>query len=172
MQTNNNRNMFHLLVFIILVILIIGWFLYPNKDENINKYLLKLKQTLAIKYKTHVNSTLPFHAPTPIVYTAHPERSPFNKEAPLNQALSPLLMYPISMLKFMGTMSTSGKNFAYVIAPDNKLYQVKIGDRIGDHGGVVSQISTDHMDITEENTEENSNGAQRIVTLQLKEENK
>lgn len=172
MPINNDRNIVHAIVGIIIVMGILGWLLYPNKDENINKYLAKLKQTIALKYKHHATAALPIHAPLPILYTAHPERSPFNREAPLNQELSPLLMYPVSMLKFMGTMTINGDNFAYVIAPDNKLYQVKIGDRIGDHGGVVNHISFDHMDIMEENAETNTHEAQHIVTLQLKEENK
>lgn len=133
-----------------------------------NKYLQKIKESVALKH-SYKPPIIEIPSPPPIIYTAHPERSPFSMRAPLrNASISPLLVYPVSMLKFVGTMTENDYNFAYVIAPDNKLYQVKIGDKIGDNG-VVSRVYPDHMDVLEKS---NESGAQRVVTLQLKDENK
>ena len=81
-----------------------------------------------------------------------------------------LRAYPIPMLRFVGTVSKHKTNYAYVIAPDNMIYQIKEGDIIGDQHGKVMHIFIDRIDIMEEETsEESGQPIKRVITLQLKE---
>lgn len=152
--------------------MIIGLFSCSNNQKNLNKYISQLKTSINLKNHKQITPILIFQPPIPISYSSHPERSPFSTETPLNKVGSPLLVYPVSMLKFVGTLTKNGIIFAYVVAPDNKLYRVGIGDRMGDHEGVISRITSDRVDVIEKSTEAGENGAQRTVTLQLKDENK
>ena len=70
----------------------------------------------------------------------------------------------------VGTV-TKGKNYvAYIVTPDNLIYQVKEGDIIGDQHGKVVKIESSKMKIVEEDMANGEKSMQRMVTLQLASE--
>jgi type IV pilus assembly protein PilP len=111
-------------------------------------------------------------APTPVVFTATTARSPFVIAASgnPNESVHPLQNYPVNQLRFKGTVTQDDTTWAFVLAPDNKLYQLKLGDKIGDHYGKIIKISPTILEIQEQVDQVVPIGTPntRIVTLQLK----
>lgn len=102
-----------------------------------------------------------------MVYQADHLRSPFQTSvAPIqHHALSNKLQtYPVSTLRLGGTVTQAGTaSVAYILTPDNDMYQVKEGDKIGDHHGKITNLQRDRIVITELNTDQTLH----IVTIQL-----
>jgi Tfp pilus assembly protein PilP len=73
------------------------------------------------------------------------------------------------VLRFVGTVTQNGSTIAFISAPDNKIYQIKAGDIIGDHDSEVTQIDSDRISMIEQYSENGSTPMKRVVTLQLKE---
>ncbi len=85
---------------------------------------------------------------------------------------NPLQAYPLSVLRFIGTLSRGNIIFAFIMSPDQMVYQVKQGDMIGDRNGKIISIYPDRINVMEQDTTFGTQSVQRIVTLQLKEEGK
>jgi type IV pilus assembly protein PilP len=113
--------------------------------------------------------------PVSVKYESGARRSPFEMMdvAPTKNivSLNPLQAYPLDMLRFVGTVSQKGTNIAFVSAPDNKLYQLKVGDIIGDRNSQIVAIESDRISLIEQYTENGNATMKRVVTLQLKEAN-
>jgi Tfp pilus assembly protein PilP len=82
---------------------------------------------------------------------------------------NPVIMYALNLLRFLGTVSQDNQIWAYIMTPDNKIYQVTIGNAIGDHNGKIAKISQNELQVIEQTSEEGKQTGQRIVTLQVKE---
>jgi Tfp pilus assembly protein PilP len=99
-------------------------------------------------------------------------RSPFSESSALSTSTDgmthPLQGYPLTMLAFKGIVVDGAVSTAYIIAPNNKVYPVKIDDIIGDHYGRIKSIYPDRIEI-EENSDKGLLSTKRIVTLQLKD---
>ncbi|EKD45541.1 MAG: hypothetical protein ACD_69C00244G0004 [uncultured bacterium] len=156
-------------VYLVLACIFLLYGCSNNKEErfeDLHNYIANLKQTAATKLNK--NAALITSSP-PIQYRAEILRSPFDPAETAAQKkdkiLNPLQSYPLSMLRFVGILVYNGKVFAVVMAPDNKVYQVKKGDIIGDHGGIVASLQQNQLNIMEPN----ENGS-HIVTLHLKDE--
>lgn len=110
--------------------------------------------------------------PTPVTFTATNARSPFVIGVTTNpfESVHPLQSYPVSALRFKGTVTQEDNTWAFVLAPDNKLYQLKLGDKIGDHYGKIIKISPSSLEIEEQTDQVVHIGKPntRIVTMQLK----
>lgn len=136
--------------------------------QKLQNYIQELKITAA---KNKKFTLPPLHDPLPVMYQASSMRSPFEStQSLINNKLNqsnPLLIYPVSMLKFIGTVFKNDKMIAYITAPDNKIYQVIVGDNIGDHKGKVTEIFANRVEITEQDAE--SLNSTHVVKLQLKE---
>lgn len=118
-----------------------------------------------------------FHIATPIAvsYQADKLRSPFENTQDMSQSIDtdkPLTLYPLNMLKFVGTLTANDKYFAYLLTPDNKVYRVTVGDNVGNHHGKVVRIGTNRLNVTEPDTNSNNPTKQNVIVLQLKDENK
>ncbi len=89
--------------------------------------------------------------PPPVSYQPKTTRSPFEESSALQQDLQahPLQAFPLNALQFKGTVTQNGQSQAYVMAPDNKLYEINVGDVIGDHYGKITHIYPDHIEIEE-----------------------
>jgi Tfp pilus assembly protein PilP len=154
---------------LIIVILLLSC--SSSSQKKINAYIAHIKQMVAIKYSKKSPPALNLNPPTPVFYQGQTSHSPFGKINSANKITDPLLVYPITMLRFVGTLFENGKIYAYLIAPDNKLYQVKVDDKIGDHGGVITRIEHDRVEIMEKVHDKGAE-TQHLVTLQLKDENR
>lgn len=160
-----------------MLVLITSLFLSGCGDnqyvQDLKSYLEELKKSVA-KHKKKTDITK-IPAPKPVEYQPKVIRSPFETSIPTSgkgAITNPLQAFPLSTLIFKGTLSQGTIILGYVLAPDNKLYQVKLGDMIGDHYGKIIKIYPDRIEIQE--AVEDASGiamhtTQRIVTLQLKD---
>lgn len=141
----------------------------PFKD--IQEQIDKLKQAeVKTESKAAINKEA---APESAKYDAEKRRSPFEvmEAAPSKGKVSsnPLQAYPLDMLRFVGTVTQNNNTIAFVAAPDNKIYQIKTGDMIGDHDSEVIKIEADRISLMEQYSENGNAAMKRVVTLQLKE---
>lgn len=142
-----------------------------SKQEQVNLYIDKIKEKLS-HHKDQTNNVAIFKIPEKMLYQREITRSPFaNSEfVAANRTGQPLEQYSLSMLHFVGTVTNHNIYYAYILAPDNKLYTVKLGDILGDHQGVITEIDVDRIEIMETINEAGKPVAQRIITLQLKDD--
>jgi Tfp pilus assembly protein PilP len=142
-----------------------------SDSRELNTYIAKLKQsTKAEKQK----ALTPVKIPKPATYQASNLRTPFELTESMAVdknagAKNPLQAHPITMLRFVGTLSENNTTAAYVMTPDNKVYQIKNNDIIGNHHGTIVGIYPDRIEIMEKETDDAKHPTQRLVTLQLKE---
>lgn len=113
--------------------------------------------------------------PIPVNYHAFDLRDPFATHVLFNRsgnrvATNPLQAYSLSVLRLLGTVTENRMSIAYVIAPDNMVYQIREGDVIGDHDGRVITVLPSGVNVMEIVTENGQEGVQRIVSLKLKDE--
>lgn len=137
---------------------------------DLQDYLVKVKE--AEKNKKRVSIIAELKPPKGSAYEAIDARSPFHtREVEKNQAVAsnPLLAYPLSVLRFVGTLTQGDVTFAFIMTPDSMVYQVKAGDVIGDHQGKVVEVTSNRVNVMEQETEKGQAVMQRIVTLELKE---
>ena len=67
----------------------------------------------------------------------------------LTRPKGPLEQDPLDSLRMVGTLSKGGRIYALVRRPDNTLYRVAKGDRIGQNYGVILSISESSIEIQE-----------------------
>lgn len=140
--------------------------------KKIHGYIDHLKKTMVTAKKKEVMPELVF--PTPATFKGDTMRPPFNSSDIYsnnkNMSINPLAAYPVSMLKFTGTLINNSDIYAYIMAPDNKLYQAKVGDIIGIHYGKIVNIYPDRVEVVEPVVVPGKPTTQSTITLQLKEE--
>lgn len=111
--------------------------------------------------------------PEQVKFKEQIKRSPFDVldagPAKSGALTNPLQAYPLDMLRFVGTVTKDGTTVAFVAAPDNKIYQVKVGDVMGDRDAKVLSIDSDRISLMEETTDANNAAIKQVMTLQLKE---
>ena len=67
----------------------------------------------------------------------------------MNRPKDPLELFPLDGLRMVGTLSRQGQLYALVRTPENTLYRVKRGDRIGQNYGVITAITETAIEIRE-----------------------
>lgn len=67
----------------------------------------------------------------------------------MNRPKTHLETFPLDGLRMVGTLRRGGELIALVRTPDNAIYQVRKGDRIGQNFGVVIGISDTAIEIRE-----------------------
>lgn len=144
-----------------------------KKFKDLHEYIEKLKQP-KIAAKDTVAQTKKIRFPVAAKYESSGRRSPFTviESTTTGKGVvssNPLQAYPLDMLRFVGTVTQDDTTIAFVTAPDNKIYQVKVGDELGDRQSQVVSINSDNISLTEEVSENGSAPMKRVVTLQLKE---
>lgn len=145
-----------------------------ERAKDLRQYVNEIKQKASNKQQS---KPLPPSINTiPVVnYTADSYRTPFGEttsgagktSTPTNNS-NPLLSYTLDALKLVGTVSQGQTITAYILAPDNKVYSVKQGDKIGSSEGVVTNIQSERLDVIEQEAGSIGGEKQRIVTLELR----
>lgn len=111
-----------------------------------------------------------YELPQPVVY--HPTGYMSNVKtnaSGTSGVSSPILMYPLKSLQFVGTLIQDNRIFAYVLTPDGMMYLLKVGDAIGNNYGKIMKIDSDHVEVLEgKPAEGNAQSAGQIVTMELK----
>lgn len=138
--------------------------------KDLQNYITQLKQTKPKIEKKNVVEELQF--PHATIYQGHSFRGPFAGTETMTTGKAnlsnPLLGYPLNILRFVGTSTQGSKTLAYILTPDNMIYQVKIGDVIGDRYGKIINIIPNELKIVESHSENGKLKEEEIV-LQLKD---
>ena len=141
-----------------------------GKYDDLQAYVQQLQSAKAPPVTDEIEK---MHLPTAIVYQSGNLRSPFMESASFtgrNAFHSPLFSYPLNMMRFIGTITKDDQLQAYIWMPDNKVYQFKIGDILGNHYGKINAIYPDHIEIIERYLVTGRGTVQQKVVLELKGE--
>jgi type IV pilus assembly protein PilP len=88
--------------------------------------------------------------------------------AELNRRKEPLESYPLDSMSMVGSVNKEGKPFA-LLRVDNLLYQVKVGDHLGQNYGLITKIAETEIVLRELVMDAAGEMIERPATLQLQE---
>ena len=86
----------------------------------------------------------------------------------LNRRKEPLEAYPLDSMAMVGSVAKQGQPFA-LLRVDNLLYQVKVGDHLGQNYGRITKIAETEIALREIVQDAAGEWIERPVTLQLQE---
>ena len=86
----------------------------------------------------------------------------------LNRRKEPLESYPLDGVRMVGSLAKSGLPFA-LLKVDNLLYQVKVGDYLGQNYGRITKIAETEIALREIVQDAAGEWIERVSTLQLQE---
>ena len=93
-----------------------------------------------------------------------------SKMAPdLNRRKEPLESFPLESLQMVGTLQRGKSTYALVRTTDKDIYQIKIGNYLGQNFGVVVQISEGEVQVRELVQDGAGDWTERSSTIQLAE---
>ena len=87
----------------------------------------------------------------------------------LDRPKEPLELYPLESLLYVGVMTTSQKVSYAIIQVDSALYQIKIGNYMGQNFGVVVDVSESEVTLRELVQDSAGDWVERTSTLLLQE---
>ncbi len=88
--------------------------------------------------------------------------------AELNRRKEPLEAYPLDSMSMVGSITKQGQPFA-LLRVDNLLYQVKVGEYLGQNYGQIRKISETEIVLRELVQDSGGEMIERPATLQLQE---
>jgi type IV pilus assembly protein PilP len=88
--------------------------------------------------------------------------------AELNRRKEPLEAYPLDSMSMVGSVNKQGQPFA-LLRVDNLLYQVKLGDYLGQNYGRITRIAETEVALREIVQDAAGEWIERTATLQLVE---
>ena len=88
--------------------------------------------------------------------------------AELNRRKEPLEAYPLDSMGMVGRLSKLGQPYA-LLRVDNLLYQVKVGDHLGQNYGLITKIAETELVLRELVMDSGGEMIERPATLQLQE---
>jgi|GEM_PF-2894609 Tfp pilus assembly protein PilP len=150
---------------------------HRSKNQDLKRYVEKVKAETFKRLVVNKAKGQGIEEPVPVAYQAESLRSPFGEAGKANQAslapkekeANPLLAYSLSVLKFVGTLKQMGIIYAFVLAPDGVIYQVRVGDEINDRHGKVVSIKERELIVQEQLATGDNKNALRMITMQLKD---
>ena len=86
----------------------------------------------------------------------------------LNRRKEPLESYPLDSMSMVGSVNKLGQPFA-LLRVDNLLYQVKVGDHLGQNYGLITKIAETEIMLRELVQDSGGEMIERPATLQLQE---
>lgn len=148
-----NRNGYRLWLVVIVVCVPILSACSQNHDMD------DLKEFVA---RTNTAPAIPIETPVPIpAYPSHPyqpgkrPRSPFRFSAQpdiasptRNHTPGPLEDYPLKALKMVGTITTSNRRYALILAPDDQVHRVTTGVQVDHRRWVITAISNTQVQLS------------------------
>lgn len=99
------------------------------------------------------------------------DKSSNGKKPDMNRRREPLEAYPLDALRMVGVMERGKMTFALVMA-DKTLYEIKIGNYVGQNFGMVTKITESEVFIKELAQDAAGDWVERDATLQLQESGK
>jgi type IV pilus assembly protein PilP len=88
--------------------------------------------------------------------------------AEMNRRKEPLESYPLDSMSMVGSVNKVGQPFA-LLRVDNLLYQVKLGDHLGQNYGLITKIAETEVVLRELIMDSGGEMIERPATLQLQE---
>ncbi len=88
--------------------------------------------------------------------------------AELNRRKEPLEAYPLDIMQMVGSVNKQGQPFA-LLRVDSLLYQVKVGDHLGQNYGRITRIAETEIAMREIVQDAAGEWIERPATLQLQE---
>lgn len=88
--------------------------------------------------------------------------------AELNRRKEPLEAYPLDSMSMVGSVNKQGQPYA-LLKVDNLLYQVKVGDHLGQNYGLITKIAETEIVLRELVMDPGGEMTERPATLQLQE---
>ena len=88
--------------------------------------------------------------------------------AEINRRKEPLEAYPLDGMAMVGSLTRDNRRYA-LLKVDNLLYQVKVGDYLGQNFGQITKISETEITLREVVQDAAGEWIQRTGTLQLQE---
>ena len=88
--------------------------------------------------------------------------------AEINRRKEPLEAYPLDSMRMVGSVTKTGRPYA-LLKVDNLLYQVKVGDYLGQNYGKITRISETEVGLREIVQDAAGEWIERTSTLQLQE---
>lgn len=144
-----------------------------DQVSDIRQYMDQLKKANEVN-EVASNNQAPTTLPVPASYKKTHVRAPF--ESGLSSAAAagdtqtnPLQAFPLSILRFVGTSMEDNVATAYILTPNNMIFQVRKGDAIGEHYGKIINISSGSLEVEEPADKDNNES--RVIVLQLKDAN-
>ena len=86
----------------------------------------------------------------------------------LNRRKEPLESFPLDGVRMVGSLAKSGQPYA-LLKVDNLLYQVKLGDYLGQNYGRITKIAETEIALREIVQDAAGEWIERVSTLQLQE---
>ncbi len=86
----------------------------------------------------------------------------------VNRRKEPLEAFPLDSMRMVGSLAKSGQPFA-LLRVDNLLYQVKVGDHLGQNYGRITRIAETDIALREIVQDAAGEWIERIGSLQLQE---
>jgi type IV pilus assembly protein PilP len=87
----------------------------------------------------------------------------------VNRRKEPLEAYPLDSMAMVGSVARAGRPFA-LLRVDNLLYQVKVGDYVGQNYGKITKISETDVTVREVVQDASGEWIERPAALQLQEQ--
>ncbi|WP_395142539.1 pilus assembly protein PilP [Caldimonas aquatica] len=88
--------------------------------------------------------------------------------AEINRRKEPLEAYPLDSMSMVGSLQKQGRQYA-LLKVDNLLYQVKVGDYVGQNYGRVTKITETEITLREIVQDAAGEWIERMTSLQLQE---
>ncbi len=88
--------------------------------------------------------------------------------AEVNRRKEPLEAYPLDSMSMVGSVDRAGRRFA-LLRVDNLLYQVKVGDHLGQNYGRITKIDETEVALRELVQDAAGEWIERPATLQLED---
>lgn len=102
----------------------------------------------------------PEQEPSKPISTIHPD---FHRNRETLEA------YPLDTLRMVGTLEQRGERWGLVRGPGGTIYRVQVGNFMGQNHGHITQISEDHIALTEIITDGGDGWQERQAALGLSE---
>jgi type IV pilus assembly protein PilP len=145
------------------------WMEQQRREINPSVTLLQAPKKFDPEPYSQTETVEPFSSQKLSVALKQDARAPSSLLArQLNRRKEPLEAFPLDSMSMVGSVAKQGQPYA-LLRVDALLYQVKVGDHIGQNYGQITRIS--ETEVTLQETVEDAAGEwiQRPATLQLQE---
>jgi len=146
-----------------------GWMEQQRREAKPNVAPLQAPKRFDPQPYTAAQAVEPFSTQKLSVALKQESRQPNSLLAvELNRRKEPLESYPLDSMGMVGSVTREGKPFA-LLRVDNLLYQVKVGDHLGQNYGLITKIAETEIVLRELVMDSGGEMIERPATLQLQE---